>query len=85
MVKKNRKKVVVIAEPSLEPCSDKSDDEQDRQDDDLKCKYCDCLSLNVRENKKHEETCKSRQSINVFVTFNGEVKFVCPVSCLNYF
>lgn len=79
MAKKNRKKKAVAVENPLDH-SDKSDDEQDKADDGLKCQYCDFSSPSIEATKQHEDQCEARKAANVFVTFDGKVKFVCTVS-----
>lgn len=58
--------------------SDKSDN--DTNDDGLKCKYCDVVSVNIKEKQKHEQGCEAQASANVFITSDGKLRFLCTVS-----
>lgn len=45
-----------------------------------KCRFCGTIFLNVERITKHEKNCESRKSANIFITFDGKMRFVCTVS-----
>lgn len=77
MVRKSqRKKNATVQNISIH--SDKSDN--DTNDDGLKCKYCDVVSISAKEKQKHEQGCDAQVSANVFITSDGKLRFLCTVS-----
>lgn len=58
----------------------KSSDRKKRYTPNCKCKFCGTIFLNAQKTADHEENCGARKSANIFITFDGKMKFVCTVS-----
>ncbi|XP_031617514.1 zinc finger protein 665-like [Contarinia nasturtii] len=76
MVRKNQQQKNAEHQ-NLSNRSDKSDNEE--SNDELKCKYCDVVSVTVDEKQQHEEGCESKATANVFITSDGKLRFLCSV------
>lgn len=78
MVRKSQRQKSTTVQ-NISTHSDKSDNDTN-DDGGLKCKYCDVVSVSIKEKQKHEQGCEAQASANVFITSDGKLRFLCTVS-----